>query len=54
MSLIVKIIALELVSSLSLPFADKTQWFVYLSFNSNLQLINGINFKLPPKITCIF
>ena len=43
MSLIVKIILLELASSLLLPFADKTQWFVPLSFNSTLQLINDIS-----------
>ena len=54
--LIVKIILLPLTSSLtllltlSLPDADKTQYFVNLSFNSTLQLINSISSDLP-KIT---
>ena len=43
MSLIVKIIVLGLPSVLSLPFAHKTQYFVYLSFNSILHLINDIS-----------
>ena len=49
MSLIVKIILLALASLLillSLPAAGKTQYFVHLSFNSTLQLINGIFCKL--------
>ena len=41
MSLIVKIILLELASALSAPAAYKTQFFVNFSFNSILQLING-------------
>ena len=40
-SLIVKII-LELALPLSAPAADKTQYFVHLSFDSISQLINGI------------
>ena len=42
MSLIVKIKLLELASSLSLLFPNKTQWFVHLSFNLTLHLINSI------------
>ena len=42
MSLIVKIILLGLSLVLSLPASAKTQCFVYLCFNSTLQLINGI------------
>ena len=41
-SLIVKIILLELAFVLSLPATDKTQYFVHLSFNSILELVNGI------------
>ena len=41
MSLIVKIILLGLAFVLSAPAADKTQYFVNLSFNSTLQLLNG-------------
>ena len=44
-SLIVKIISLALASSLitfSVPPAVKTKYFAHLSFNSTLQLINGI------------
>ena len=44
-SLILKIILLTLAFSLILlllPAADKRQYFVHLSFNSTLQLINGI------------
>ena len=41
-SLVVKIILFALALSLSLPFADKIQYFVHSSFNSILQLINGI------------
>ena len=40
MSLIVKIILSPL------PAADKTHYFVHLSFNSTLQLINGISSDL--------
>ena len=39
---IVKMILLELALALSAPAAYKTQYFFYLSFNSNLQFINGI------------
>ena len=42
MSLIVKIILLELAFALSAPAADKTQFFVHLLFNYTLQLFNGI------------
>ena len=42
-SFIVKIILSELASTLSAPAADKTQWFVFLRFNSTLKLINGIS-----------
>ena len=42
MSLIVKIILLEFAFVLSLPATDKTQYFVHLSFNSILELVNGI------------
>ena len=41
--MIVKIILLELASLLSAEAADKTQYFVHLSFNSILQLINGVS-----------
>ena len=43
-SLIVKIILLELASSLSLPPIAKTQCFVHFSFHSTLELINDISF----------
>ena len=49
MSLIVKIILLALASSLitfSVPSAEKTQYFLHLSFYSTLQLINGISSNL--------
>ena len=52
MSLIVKIILLPLLLSLTLPLAlvalaaDKTQYFLHLSFDSTLQLINGISSDL--------
>ena len=47
MSLITKIILCEyLLLTLSAPAADKTQYFVRLSFNSTLQLINGISSDL--------
>ena len=45
-SLMVKRNLLALVFSLilfSLPAADKAHYFVHLSFNSTLQLINGIS-----------
>ena len=42
-ALIVKIMLLELALSFSLTFADKTQWFIHLSFSSILQLINNIS-----------
>ena len=38
-----KIILLEFASLLSAPTADKTQYFVHLSFNSFLQLIKYFN-----------
>ena len=41
--MIVKIILLRLSLALSMSFADKTQYFVHLSFNSILQLINDIS-----------
>ena len=40
------IILSELVSAFSLPGTDKTQYFFHLSFNSILQLINGISSDL--------
>ena len=43
MFLIVKITSLGSASVLSLPFPDKAQWFNHSSFNSTLQLINGIS-----------
>ena len=48
MYLMVKIILLTLSLSLSLPlpFADKTQYFVHLSFKSTFQLLNGISSDL--------
>ena len=42
-SLIVKVIFLESAFSLSAPGTGKTQYFVYLIFNSTSQLINGIS-----------
>ena len=45
-SLILKIILLELASLLSEAAAVKTQYFLYLSFNSTLQLNNGISNNL--------
>ena len=44
MSLIVKVTLLEFV--LSTPAADKAQYFVHLSFNCTLQLINGVSSDL--------
>ena len=46
MSLIIKIILLESAGTFSTPAAAKTQCFVHLSFNSTLQLINGISIDL--------
>ena len=43
MSLIVKIILLELALTLSAPAAEKTQYFVNLNFNYILQLITVIS-----------
>ena len=40
-ALIVKIL-LELASSLAVPAAGKTQYFIHLRFNSTLHLINDI------------
>ena len=37
MSLIVKIISLEIAFGLSAPAADKPQYFVHIGFNSTLQ-----------------
>ena len=42
MSLIVKIILLSLLLSLPWPVAEKTQYFVHLTFYSTLQLIYDI------------
>ena len=42
-SLIVKIVLLELAPASSAPAAAKTQCFFHLSFKSTLQLINGIS-----------
>ena len=42
MFFIAKITLLELALSLSAPVADKTQYFIHLSFNSSLHLISGI------------
>ena len=44
MSLIVKLS--ELSSLLSAAAADKTQYFLHLSFSSTLELINGISSDL--------
>ena len=41
-----KIILLGLASALLVPPADRTQYFVHLSFNQNFQLINGISSDL--------
>ena len=41
-SLVVNIILVALSLSLSLPFADKTQFFIHLSFISTLEIINAI------------
>ena len=41
--LTVKIILSALITVLTAPAADKTQYFVHLTFNSKLQLINGIS-----------
>ena len=46
MSLIVKILSSLLTLALSVPAKDKTQCFDHLSFNSTLQLINGISSDL--------
>ena len=43
MYFIIKVILLGLSLALSLSFADKTLYFVDLSFNSVLQLINGFS-----------
>ena len=40
------VILLVLSLALSLPVADKMQYFVHFSFNSTLQLINGISSDL--------
>ena len=41
-SFILRVILLGLAFSLSTPDEGKTQYFVHLSFNSTLRLINGI------------
>ena len=41
--LIKKIKILGLAFALSAPAADKREYFLHLSFNSTLQLINGIS-----------
>ena len=46
MSLIIKIVLSELTLLFSVASKDKTQWFVHLSFNLILQLINGISSDL--------
>ena len=46
MFFIVKIKLSGLLSELSLPPSNKTQCFVYLSFDSNLQLITDISSDL--------
>ena len=48
--LIVKIILLSLPLVLSALAADKTQYFVYLNFNSTLQLVNGISSDLQKSL----
>ena len=48
---IVKIALLELALRLSASAANKTQYFAYLSFNSTLQLINGIASGLQKLLT---
>ena len=53
MSLIVKKILSGLVSALSAPAVDTTQYLVYLRFNSTLQLING-TLNNPPKMLKYF
>ena len=45
-SFIVKIVLSESLLTLSAPTAAETHCFVYLSFNSTLQLINGISSDL--------
>ena len=47
MSLMIKIMLLQLALILSAPSADKTQWFLHAIFNSTLQLINDITSDLP-------
>ena len=50
MSLIVKIILLELASTFSVPLEAKTQCSTHLSFKLTLQLINGISSNLQNDI----
>ena len=40
------LLSLSSLLTLSLPAADKTQYFVHLGFSSTLQLINGISSDL--------
>ena len=53
MTLIVKIVLLELVFALSAKAEDKMQYFVHLSYISTLQLINGISSD-PQKLFIYF
>ena len=46
LSLVIKMILLELAFGLSAPAADKTEYFVHLSFSFTLQLINSISSDL--------
>ena len=51
-SLIVKMILLELGAVLSAPATDKTQRFVNLSLNLTLKFINGISSDLKTLLRC--
>ena len=42
----------SLLISFSLPAPEKTQYFVHLSFNSTLQLINGISSDIQKLLKC--
>ena len=50
LSLILKIIFLELASAFLTPVAAKTHCFVHLSFNLTFQLTNGISRELPKLV----
>ena len=41
--LLLVVVVVVVLITLSLPAGDKTQYFIHLSFNSTLQLINGIS-----------